>query len=418
MIESVTIERLGGAGDGVAPGPLFVAGALPGERVAVERPGAGGGDRGALVAIEAASPDRTDPFCDYYGRCGGCVAQHMAPALYRGWKAGKVLEALRWANLDAMPEPLADAHGEGRRRATFHVREVAGRAAVGFMAARSHDLVEIAACPVTVPALHGAPAAIARLAGPLLRSSKPLDAVATATSSGLDIDLRGSGPLGEATRQRLIGIARDLDLARLSRHGEILIEARRPTVPAGAVALSPPPGGFLQATVEGDRILAEAVREACSGAKRVADLFAGSGPFALRLAERAEVHAVESDPAALAALDRAVRTVSGLRRVTTEARDLFRRPLLAPEIARFDAIVLDPPRAGAEAQVRQLTTGSCDRVVMVSCDPGTFSRDAAALVASGFRLERVLPVDQFKWSAHVELVGVFGRPAKRRARRR
>ena len=198
----------------------------------------------------------------------------------------------------------------------------------------------------------------------------------------------------------------------------MLVAPGEPAVSVGDATVLLPPGGFLQATAAGEAILAGIVAEACEGTKRVADLFAGIGPFALRLAARAEVHTVEADAAALAALDRAARAVPGLRRITTERRDLFRRPLLPPELDRFDAIVLDPPRAGAEAQMRQLVLSSRDRVVMASCDPGTFARDAAILVAGGFVLERAVPVDQFAWSAHVEMVGLFRRRAARVRRRR
>ena len=416
MAERVAIARLGASGDGIAEGPgapLFVPGALPGETAAIERDG----ERARLLAIESASPDRAQPFCPYFDRCGGCVAQHVGLGLYENSKLGRLAEALRRAGLDAPVGPLVDAHGDGRRRVTFHARSVEGRMAVGFMERRSHTLVPIDHCPITVPALRAAPQAAAAVAAVLADKGKPLDLAVTATEGGLDIDVRGPGPLGERIRQRLIAVAGERDLARLSLHGEALVARRQPSVVTGRARVVPRPGGFLQATAAGEAAITAAIAAGSEGAKRVADLFSGHGPVALRLAERAEAHAVESDGASLAALDRAARETPGLRRVTTETRDLFRRPLLPLELERFDAVVLDPPRAGAEAQVRQLTLSSCDRVIMASCDAGTFARDAAALVGAGFALERVTPIDQFKWSAHLEMVGAFRRPRARTRRR-
>lgn len=408
MAEEIEITRLGASGDGVADaagGPLYVSYALPGERVAIEREGT----RGNLVRVETASPDRVEPFCPYFGRCGGCAAQHIGPALYESWKRDIAVAALRQAGLNGEVGRLVDAHGEGRRRITLHVRRGDGGMQAGFMARRRHDLVAIERCPITVPALAPAPKIAAALGEVLAGTGKPLDVAVTATGTGLDIDLRGSGDPGERRRRVLISTAAAHDPARLSLHGEILVERRRPLVRMGDAEVGPPPGGFLQATAAGEAALADRVVEACGGAKRVADLFAGCGPFTLRLARGAEVHAVEMDPAALAALDRAARETSRLRRVTTEARDLFRRPLLAGELAGFDAVVLDPPRAGAEAQMRQLAASTVPLVIMVSCDPGTYARDAATLVGAGYQIGETIPVDQFKWGAPLELVGTFRR---------
>jgi 23S rRNA (uracil1939-C5)-methyltransferase len=404
----VEIARLGSAGDGLVEtgwGSLFVPGALPGERVAIEREDG----RAHLISIEAASPERVEPFCPYFDRCGGCVAQHMAPGLYAEWKRSIALGALSQAALPSTLAPLVDAHGEGRRRITLHARLRDGIMQAGYMERRRHDLVPIAFCPKTVPALEPAPRIAAALAGLLAAMGKPIDVAVTATETGLDVDLRGSGPPSEKRRQALIAAAGEHDLARLSVHGDVLIERRRPIVTMGRSPVSPPPGGFLQATAAGEEILAARVVAACAGARRVLDLFAGCGPFSLRLAERAETHAVETDAGALLALDRAARETPGLRRVTTETRDLFRRPLLPIELDRYDAVVLDPPRAGAEAQVRQLAASRVPAVIMVSCDPGTYARDAAILVGAGYALDETVPVDQFKWGAPLELVGVFRR---------
>ncbi|GEP02108.1 class I SAM-dependent RNA methyltransferase [Methylobacterium oxalidis] len=410
---TVTIRHLGARGDGIAEDGTPVPGALPGEQVAIRR----AGPRAELVAVEAPSPDRIAPFCPYFGRCGGCAVQHLAPVPYAGWKRGLVTGALSQAGLDLEPEPLRDAAAPGRRRITLHVRAVEGRAEAGLMAARSHALVAIDHCPITVPALHGAPEVARRLSAPLGHGRKPLDVAVTATLAGLDVDIRGHGPVSEGVRAALVRLAEELDLARLALHGDTVVERRQPAILSAGLPRVPPPGSFLQATQTGEAILSDLVLDALEGRpKRVADLFAGSGPFTLALARRSEVHAVEGEAAALASLDRAARAATGLRRVSVERRDLFRRPLLAHEADAYDAVVLDPPRAGAQALAAQLAQSRVPQVIMVSCDPGTFARDAAALVAGGYALERVTPVDQFAYSGHVELVGVFRRPAMRRRR--
>ncbi len=418
MAERVLIERIGHRGDGIAEtasGPVFVPYALPGETVLVERHG----PRARLVAVEQPSPDRVEPFCPYFGRCGGCLAQHMGEATYGGWKRGILEGALHKARVTTGIGPLIDAHGAGRRRVTFHARTKDGQTRVGYMAAGSHDLVEIAFCPISEPGLAEAPRAALALARLLERSRKPLDLQVTVTETGLDIDIRGHGPLAAKARLRLVDAAAELDLARLSLHGEVVVERRPPSVPMGKARVVPPPGSFVQATAAGEEILSSLVLDGCEGARRVADLFAGCGPFTLRLAETREVHAVDGDGAALAALDKAARSTPGLRPVKTEVRDLFRRPLLPPELERFDALVMEPPRAGAEAQARQLAAAGVPTIVSVSCDAGTFARDAGILIAGGYRLERVVPVDQFKYSAHLELVGVFRseRQGKKRSKR-
>ena len=416
--ETLTIARLGARGDGLTEGGLPVPGALPGERVRVHR-----GDRvSTLIAVEEASPERIAPFCPYFSACGGCAVQHLAPAPYAEWKRGIVAGALGQARIATTLMPLLDAQGEGRRRITLHVREIEGRARAGLMAARSHALVPIDHCPITVPGLHRAPAVAEALAAPLGHGRKPLDIAATATATGLDMDIRGHGQVSEGVRGVLTRLAGELDLARLSIHGDVVVERRPPAVGEGPARRVPPPGSFLQATQAGEATLTALVLEAMDEGKakvrRVGDLFCGSGPFALTLAAGGrEVHAAEGEAAAITALTRAYRAGAGFARITAEARDLFRRPLLGPELDALDAVVFDPPRAGAEAQVRRIAESKVPLVVGVACDPGTFARDAATLIAGGYRLERVTPVDQFAWSAHVELVGVFRKEARKPAGR-
>lgn len=407
MAEQVTIDRLGAKADGIAhgaSGPVFVPRTLPGETVTIERDGT----RSHLIAIDAASPERETPFCPYFDECGGCATQHMRHGFYQDWKRETLAHTLRQARIDAPIEPLVDAHGDGRRRVTLHVRFPDRAMHVGYMAARSHQIVEIEFCPITEPALKYRAPIVARAIGEHLKAArKPLDIQITTTQTGLDVDVRGHGPLKDQDRLGMIGLAERLDLSRLSIHGDVVVERRPPAIPMGRALVVPPAGSFLQATRLGEETLAGLVTQTCERTKRVADLFAGSGPFSLRLAERSEVHAVEFDKGSMAALDKAARATQGLRRITTEARDLFRRPLLTPELDAFDAVVIDPPRAGAEAQAKQLAASKVPLVVSVSCDAATFARDAAILMQAGYRLERVVPVDQFKHSPHLEVVGIL-----------
>ncbi len=265
---------------------------------------------------------------------------------------------------------------------------------------------------LAAPAIGSSRAVGGELANRLGGSNKPLDIQVTASEAGLDVDIRGHGPAGDKLRLSLTEAAERLDLARLAMHGEVVVERRPPLQRMGRAVVAPAAGGFLQATVAGEDLLARLITSALPKAKRVADLFAGCGPFSFRLAEKAQVHAVESDKAAIAALTRGAGMTQGLKPISTEIRDLFRRPLLEHELNAFDAVVLDPPRAGAEAQVKRLAASKLAAIVYVSCDVGSFARDAATLIAGGYALEGVTPVDQFRYSAHIELVGVFRRPKK------
>lgn len=415
MSDTMEITRLGLRGDGVTTEGVVVPGALPGETVRAVPEEGTKPPRARLDAVLTPSGDRIAPFCPYFGTCGGCAIQHLAPNPYAEWKRDLVIGALARAGIEAPVAPLVDAHGTGRRRITLHVRAGEGGPQAGFMAARSHALVAIDHCPITDAALHRAPDIARAVSRPLGGGGgKPLDVQVTATAGGLDVDIRGHGPASERARQSLVLLAGELDLARLSLHGEVLIVRRAPEIPAGRSRLVPPSGGFLQATAEGEATLARLVVEGVGKAKRVVDLFSGAGAFSLALAEAHTVHAVEGEEGALKSLDRAFRETGGLRTVTTERRDLFRRPLLAPELDRFDAIVFDPPRAGAEAQSARIAESKVPVVVGVSCDAGSFARDAAMLVRGGYRLEGVTPVDQFRHSPHVEIVGVFRRAGKKR----
>jgi 23S rRNA (uracil1939-C5)-methyltransferase len=414
-LEEVSIVALDAHGQGVAANGAIVPLCLPGERALVKPEG----KRADLVEILSASPERAEPVCQWFGRCGGCAVQHMSASLYRRWKRSLVVEALAHEGVAAEVGELIDAHGAGRRRATFHARFPHGLPdEVGFMRARSHDIIAIDACPLFSSAMAGAIPAARALSGDLRGLMKPLDIGITATLDGLDVDLRGSGPLARAEAQKLARTADALDLARVSNHGEVVIERRPPRVAFGEALARLPPGGFLQATEAGEAWLAEFAERALADAKRVADLFCGAGAFALRLARAHEVFAADSDPAAIDALARAAATTRGLRKLTAEPRDLFRRPLHANELAAFDAALVDPPRAGALEQARAIAASALPLVGSISCNAATFARDARVLVDGGFQVESVTPLDQFRFSAHVEIAAVFRRPnRKTRARR-
>jgi 23S rRNA (uracil1939-C5)-methyltransferase len=417
LASRLVIERLGQRGDGVAHGAdglVFVPYALAGETILAEVDGT----RGRLVEILTPSPARVAAFCPHFGTCGGCAVQTLAPADYAAWKRGLVVDALRHAKIAATVGDLVDAHGEGRRRATFHARYgVRGEVKLGFMQAHAHNVVDIGSCPLLAPKMEGAIAAARAIATALRATQKPLDIVVTATPTGLDIDLRGHGPLDTDARQRLIRLAERHALGRLSNHGERLIERQPPALRMGRAEVHLPPGAFLQATEAGEAALAAEVGAALAESRRIADLFAGVGTFALRLAEHSRVHSVDFDEAALAALAKAARATPGLQQVTVERRDLFRQPLDAGLLEAFGAVVFDPPRAGAEAQARALAKSSVARIVAVSCNIQSFARDTAILCDGGYEIERVTPIDQFRHSPHVEIVGIFRRPAKPMRRR-
>jgi 23S rRNA (uracil1939-C5)-methyltransferase len=412
VAERLVIERLGHRGDGVAAtteGVVYVPYALPGETVAVasgpDRP-----DRRILVGVERASADRVPPLCPHFGTCGGCAVQHWAAEPYRAWKRDLVAAALTQAGVPAAVDDLVDAHGEGRRRVVLHARRGQHDVLqVGFAAPRAHHIVAIDRCPVLAPGLAGAIKGAWALTAALQPLRKPLDIHVTATEAGLDVDLRGSGALSPGQHAALVRTATAQHLARLTRHGELVMQSGVPTVRMGQAEVRLPAAAFLQATAEGEATLARLVLAHVGDADEVLDLFAGIGPFALRLAQRAHVTAADHDNAAIEALTRAAQAARGLKPVAGQVRDLFRRPFTAAELNAFAAAVFDPPRQGAEAQARQLAGSRVPIVVAVSCNAATFARDARILADGGYRLAQVTPVDQFRYSAHVELVARFER---------
>jgi 23S rRNA (uracil1939-C5)-methyltransferase len=412
VVERLTIDRVGHFGDGAALADgqmVYVPYTLAGEIVETTEV-AGHPDRRRLLHVERASAERIAPFCPHFGVCGGCAIQHWQSERYLAWKRELVVETLAHANIVCDVASPVDAHGVGRRRIVVHARSGSHAVLkVGFSAAGSHDIVAIDRCPILDPALDGALDAAWALTEVLKPVGKPLDIQVTAADNGLDVDIRGSGPLPTALIATLSRLAEQHALARLTRHGELVLMRKPPVIGIGAAQLVLPPGAFLQATAAGEEALAALVMEGCRGAKHIADLFCGVGPFALRLAAKARISAFDSDEGAVNALQKAALATSGLKPIKAETRDLFRRPLMVQELRDYDAVVFDPPRQGAQAQTRQLAASRIPVVVAVSCNVATFARDARILIDGGYRIEAVTPVDQFRHTPHVEVVARFKR---------
>ena len=411
----LVITEIGGEGDGLAAdasrGPAFVPFTLPGERVLA----VGGGERRELVEVLAPSAERIEPVCPHFGTCGGCALQHWDHAPYLAWKVARLAATLARQGIETEILPAFAAAPGTRRRVALHARRGNREAAkLGYKARKSWDLVDIAVCPISDPAIQAAIPALKRLAAPLFEHPQSAPTLhVTCTPSGLDIDISGverkSGGLSADARMQLAERAAEADFARVTIDGEAAYLARLPQVRLGQAVVSLPPGVFLQAVPAAMAAMTAFVAEQAAGATRIADLYCGVGAFTFRLAEIAQVYAADFAPDAIRALVGALAAAPGLHGVTAEARDLVRRPVLAEELKKTDVAVFDPPRAGAADQTAELARSSVARVIAVSCNPATFARDARTLLDAGFTLERVLPVDQFLWSPHIELVGVFSR---------
>ena len=398
MSDWLPIVRLGARGDGVTADGRFVQATVPGDAVRFEpfelRPG----------------PDHATPLCRHFPECGGCQLQHVGDAAYSAWVAARILSALDAVHVPVgTVEPVALSPPRSRRRASLRAVRRGGQTVLGFNADASHRIVDMRECWVLRPELVALVAPLRRLLGSLLRDGQGAGVSVTVSDSGIDVLLAGVAATALADIERLTAFAAAHDLARLAVEGEggveVLTEARPPVLRFGGVPVLLPPAPFLQATCEGEASLQAAVLSACGGAGSVADLFCGLGTFALPLAAKAKVYAADASAAAVAALTVAARG----KPMLVEHRDLFRRPLTAAELVRFDAVVFDPPRAGAVAQVALLARSNVPTIVAVSCNPNTFARDAAVMHESGYQLERLWPVGQFRWSTHVELVARFNR---------
>lgn len=404
----VVVERLGGRGDGVAHidgGDVYVPFGLPGEtwRLVDGQPPQRLSD----------SPERVVPPCSHFGQCGGCSMQHVKASIYAAWKRDLVVEALGRHGIEATVDELWSVQASSRRRAVLTGAVGAEDTVVGFHRARDHAVVDVPDCRIlraeiiaALPALRGL---VRRLGG----SGATVRLGVLVTASGLDVSADGHGAGSSATTSAALAeLAKDAGWARLTVDGREIVCCSRPEIELGGVRVVPPPGVFVQAVAEAEAVMQDCVATAAGRVRQVADLFAGVGTFTFQLARKARVLAVDSDRAALSALEQAKRHAQGLKPIETRQRDLLREPLARKELEPFDCVVFDPPRAGAKAQAEMLARSRVPLVVAVSCNPATLARDLAILQNGGYVIDRVRPIDQFFYSAHVEAVAVARRPKR------
>ena len=413
------IEALGDQGDGVATVDgrrLFVPVAAPGDRLRVRLGPMRAGRQTALpLELIAEGPERTEPPCPHFGTCGGCVAQHLTADAYRRWKRDRVARALARHGLDpGVVDPVVEIPSATRRRATFAARRLSGGAVLGFNERASARIVDLTTCLVLRPDIVAALPALRRVIGDIAAPSEAIDVSVTRLDDGLDVLFVADREPDLATRERLATFAEHIDAARVSWQvpggsPQPVAHRRAGTVVFGGIGVEVPPGAFLQASAEAEAALLGLATGALVDVACVADLYAGVGTFALSIAGRSKVRAVDGSAAATAALGEAVRRHGLGGRISVATRDLARNPLSAQELAGVDAVIFDPPRQGAKAQAQALAGSAVPTVVAVSCSAASFARDAEILVGGGYRLERVTPVDQFVWSSHIELVAVFRR---------
>jgi len=414
-VERLEITHLGAQGDGVAGtarGPIYVPFTAPGDVIQARLgPGPRGTLRAELERLLEPSPERIAPACRHFGTCGGCALQHVAPEVYRRWIVERLQTALGHHGFTDPPiaEPAVSPPGS-RRRLVLHAFRTASSILLGFHRRRTHRLVDIAECPVARPELVRLLPSLRDTLALCQEANEALGLTLTATAGGVDLCVEAKRPPGLEEREALAALASAADLAAVhwSDSGELdPITVRRPPVMAfGGVDVPFPPGAFAQATMEGEAALQAAVRDWTAGTGAVADLFAGLGSLSLPLASAHPLHAVEGAASLCDALRHAARA-QGLKRMTVSHRDLFRRPLEAGELDDFEAVIFDPPRAGAKAQVAEFAKSHVARVIAVSCNPNTFARDARSLAEAGYRLAEIRPVDQFLWSGHLELAALF-----------
>lgn len=407
-MDEYRITRLGHLGDGIAEGPYFAPLTLPGETITAQREG----DKLNDVKIVTPSSDRVTPPCRHFKSCGGCQLQHASDAFMAKWKIDVVHKALLAQGIEADFAPISTSPSLSRRRATFAARRTKKGAMVGFHAKASDVIVEIPGCQLLDTELLAARPVAEALAMAGASRKHSLEVAVTLSLNGLDVVVRNGKPLDAPLRMALAQLAEAHGLARLTWEDEVIATRLPPEQEFDGVIVVPPPGAFLQATKAGEAKLRQEVTRMTQGAKRTVDLFAGCGTFSLPLSKYAEVHAVEGDNAMTKALDAGWRHGQGhgLKAVTHEPRDLFRRPLMPDELDRFDAAVIDPPRAGAEAQIQELAESNIQVIAHVSCNPASFARDARTLLSAGYAMGPVHVVDQFRWSTHVELVADFMKP--------
>jgi len=417
----LTVSCLGARGDGIAEHqgvPVYIPLAAPGDlvRVRIGSP-RGEGVVGELLELVRPGPERAAAPCRHFGACGGCTLQHLAAPSYDSWKADLVRRALDHRGLgEVAVAPTVTVPPGTRRRVTLAARQGRRSLFLGFHERQSNRIIDLEECPVARPEIVALLPGLRELLAGILAESEAADIAITLLDDGLDVVIAAARAPDLDVREKLAGFAEAQDLARLSwqvgeEPADPVAHRRAGIRRFGGVDVVVPPAGFLQASDEGEAALTRLVLDGVAGAAKVADLFAGVGTFTFPLAAQARVVAVDGDAAAIRALDHAARSASSAGRVEPALRDLFRNPLDAAELSQFDAVVFDPPRAGARDQAAELARSPVPVVVGVSCNPASFARDARTLVDGGYCLDLVTPVDQFVWSAHVELVGIFRRPA-------
>jgi len=409
MTHEIVIGRLGSRGDGVAcygGKSVYIPFTLAGERVRVSLEDG----RGDVLEILDASPDRCKPVCRHYGLCGGCSLQHLKSASYLEWKHEQVRQALLSRDVEAPVESVIPAQTGTRRRAVLSARRTRNGVLLGFSKRFTHKIVNMQECPVLRDRIVKILPDLREMMGVLLTRKGEARVTILDTDNGLDVSIEGVREVG--TPDLLMSLAEfsaSLDLARLTVAGEVLAARRSPVLKFGGVYAVPSPGAFVQATAGAEEVLVNHVLAACKDAVRVADLFSGSGTFTLPLARRSEVLAVEMEAEALETIENAVRQAKGLKPVKMMRRDLFRDPLDARELEEFDAVVFDPPRAGARSQAMEIANSTVPHVIAVSCNPATLARDVRILMDGGYKLLLVAPVDQFLFTEHSEVVAVLER---------
>ena len=405
--EDVAIARLGAQGDGsadTAQGPTFIPFALPGEtwRTFADR---------SPPRRMSDSPDRVAPLCHHFGTCGGCMSQHMSPSLYAAWKRDTIVQAFAHRGIEAEINPLTAIEPRSRRRAFFGVERTDRSIDIGFRQEGQHTLVAISECPVLDPMIVAALACLKEMTKIAMPSRTSGRLIVTKLDHGLDVSFdNGHKMLHPDDRLALSNLCKSGRIIRLMVAGDIVVTHESTALTLSGVEVHPPSSIFLQAVPQAEKLLTDLVLAGLPPkAKRVADLFCGVGTFSLPLARRVQVFAADSDKRALGALETAARHATGLKPIEVRHRDLFREPLSPKELEGFDAVVIDPPRAGAADQTERIARSKVKTVIAVSCAPATLARDARTLIDAGFKMGPVTPIDQFLYSPHTEAVTVFKR---------
>lgn len=419
---TLTIGKLGARGDGLSEHlgkPVYVPMALPGEQVAVqvteERKN---GIYADLVEVQKPSSNRAIPVCEHFGKCGGCQMQHLDASLYENWVVERAEFALEQQGLSGveMEEPFI-AEPETRRRVSLKVLQTGSGPVMGFNAANSHQVVDLRQCPVMIPELWNLLPPLKKLLALLLSPRAVAKVQMTMTATGIDLLIDVAQEISLAQREACVDFANAHDLAAFHWLSEGFLDPivvrREPVMEFAEIRVPLSPGSFIQATRSSEAAMVEHVLSACEQAGRIADLFCGLGTFTFPLAQHHQVLAVEGAQEALRGLEGGRNAAPSmgkkLKQIVTKHRDLFRRPLSVKELSGFEAVVIDPPRAGAQMQMEQLAKSDVNTIVSVSCNPNTFARDARLLVDGGYSFKSVKPIDQFVWSNHLELIGIFTR---------